>query len=124
MKNLSLNIFTHSRNEAYAIVSQINTGITTKAHASALNEHITGATAITTTTVLLNLNDCSKTEAVIALRDTLHTFAEFHLSGCVRIYIKGINAETTILSLPINDPDETQDKITKHKLKISLEDLQ
>lgn len=123
MKNLNINLFAHSRNEAYAIISQINTCIAAQAPASALNEHITGASALTTTTVRITLNDCSKTEAVIALRDTLRIFAEFHLSGCVRAFIKNFNTETTVLSLPVTDPEDTQDKIDKHKLKILIEDL-
>ena len=124
MKNLSINLFAKTRNDAFAVVSQINACITTTPKASALNGHILNAQTASPTTVLLALDDCSKTDAVIALRDTFEIFAPFLISGCVRAYYKNINAESTVLSLPVNNPKETEELITKHKLKITIDDLQ
>lgn len=122
MKSLTINLYTRSVHETYAIISQIKDKTV-----FAFADSVTNASKLNNNTVSIKLANLDKKQAIQALRDLIKIYRYFRVNGNVCYYTNPITGkEVKLISLPLT-PDtaqQTLDKLNKdHRLKLSLEDI-
>ena len=103
MKTAKLILQSKSTTDAYNVIAQLNNLAANKNPESVpFSKFLHAAIKTGTTEFQVTLVNCTKKEAIIALRDILRMYKCFNLSGKLLCYNPLIKQEEKIISLPID----------------------
>lgn len=126
MKTANIKLSCEKILDTHSIVSQLNNLAAHKnVTAAPFSRFLHAASKESSTGIAVTLVDCTKKEAVIALRDMLRTYKCFHVTGRASFYDPLTKRDIKLISLPISSDDqETVDKLNLLcHAKFTLSDL-